>query len=315
MESRILAWLIETLHRYWWNIMSHNFVRDNQKKLTHSTIGTQITFTRDHASNLTIEQCILVVTWEPSPYLRPYPISISELARDDICRGKSFLVQQASHLELVSSWAPHWVRKSVWILGTVVSLKTNSFDYCLVEKSLPACVIFCAQYQVSAYALQILARMVWLLSFEFQAWKRPEPWIRQSHTSCPSHGSGWMHLPILVGSIPHASSAPAKSFPCGAVLFWTLCPSLSLVHHHHSASWALYFLHHVPHLPHPAPWSEVATSLRLSLIAFNLSSNVVSSFLVVTSAFLVVVISSSSCIIAVSTCWTRNLATAVSVST
>jgi len=61
--------------------------------------------------------------------------------------------------------------------------------------------------------------------------------------------------------------------------------------------------------------SELARSLRLCPIAFNISSNVFSGFPVVPPTFSPLVISFSFCIIAVSAYWTRFLATAVSLST
>jgi len=61
--------------------------------------------------------------------------------------------------------------------------------------------------------------------------------------------------------------------------------------------------------------SEQARLLRLTPIAFNVASNVVSGFLVVDSAFSTFLICSSSCIIAVAASWARFLATAVSLST
>jgi len=61
--------------------------------------------------------------------------------------------------------------------------------------------------------------------------------------------------------------------------------------------------------------SELARLLYLYVIACNISSNVVSGFVVVDCAFSTFLICSCSCIIAVSASWTRFSATAVSQST
>ena len=61
--------------------------------------------------------------------------------------------------------------------------------------------------------------------------------------------------------------------------------------------------------------SELARLLKLSPIAFNISSSVISGFVVVDLAFSTLNICSCSCIIAVSPSWTHFLATVVSLST
>jgi len=97
--------------------------------------------------------------------------------------------------------------------------------------SLAAFGIIHRRYQELASPLQMLSVMVWLLSCLFGASQLLEPSVQSSGTSYLSHGSSWLHPPILVASVRHASSASAQSSPCGVVPFWWVWPSPSQVHH------------------------------------------------------------------------------------
>ena len=161
-ESRSFAWPVWPLHSHWWNIMSDNLVTEIKKKLTHSKIRTPIDFTRDRSWTWTFWLSIPLATQEPSPYLRPYPISIWQLTCDAISRSKSFWVQRASNHGLVSNQVLPRSRRMLKIRVTVVSLNPASFDYFLVKKWLREFPIVRGLWQESAYALQMLSGMVWL---------------------------------------------------------------------------------------------------------------------------------------------------------
>ena len=81
------------MHMHRRSIMSYNMVTEIKKKLTHSKIGIQIAFHEDKTAKLTFYLSIPRVRKEPSPILRPNPISIWWLAAEVICSGKTLLVQ------------------------------------------------------------------------------------------------------------------------------------------------------------------------------------------------------------------------------
>jgi len=275
-------------------------------------VGTQIAFPKDRSSKLTIWLSIHAATREPSPYLSLYPISIWYCTGDASCKGKSLRVQQMLHPESALNRLPCQAKEPVWMYVTVVSQNPASFEYFLVEMSLPAFPIVLGRSQELKYSLQLLSGMVWQQSCLFGAWRPPECSIRQFHTWYLSHESNWLHPPIPVGSIRQISSADAEHSPCGAVPFYWLCPSPSQVHHHHWTSRALYLLHHLSLLLHPAHHRNLqhrSDCLRSYKI---ICSNIVSGFPVIAPSFAAVVIS---CIITVSVSWTRFRATAVSLST
>jgi len=85
--------------------MSRNLVIEITLMLTCSQVGTQIALPRDKSLKLTICLSTHLATQQPSPYLRPYSISIWELTRDASCWGKSLPVQQAVHSELALYWS------------------------------------------------------------------------------------------------------------------------------------------------------------------------------------------------------------------
>jgi len=98
------------------------------------------------------------------------------------------------HPESVSNRAPRWAKEPVWICVTVVSPNPASFDYFLVEKSLPVFALVCGRYQESAYAPQILSGMVWLQSDLFGVENR---WNLQ-------FGTPILHISLMevVGCVP-----------------------------------------------------------------------------------------------------------------
>ena len=102
--------------------MSHNLVTEIKKTLTCSKVGPHFAFNRDRSSKLTLWLSTPTVTWEPSPYLRPYPISVWKFTSDALCRGEGLRVQQASHHESVPNAAPGRANEPVRIWVTVVSL-------------------------------------------------------------------------------------------------------------------------------------------------------------------------------------------------
>ena len=71
--------------------------------------------------------------------------------------------------------APHRAKEPVRIGVTVVSPNSASFDYFLVENSLPAFAIVRRQYHESGYALQISSGVVWPQSCLFGASQWLEP--------------------------------------------------------------------------------------------------------------------------------------------
>jgi len=93
LDSRTFAWYIRPLHMHRWIIMSYSLVTKIKKKMTHSKIGTQITFHWYVMSKMTISLSISLLTPEQSPSLRPNPISIWRLAGESICRGKRLQAQ------------------------------------------------------------------------------------------------------------------------------------------------------------------------------------------------------------------------------
>ena len=214
-------------------------------------VGTRFVFTRDMTPKLTIWLSIPPGKQEPSPYLRPCPISIWQSSRDAWCRRKSIWVQQASYPGLMLNGVPWRVNEAVWIYVTLVSPNAAWFDYFLVEQSQRASTNICWQFQESAYGLQILLGMVWLQSCLSGDLQQLEASIQQSRTSYLAHRCSWLSRPITVASIRHASSASAINSPCSAVNFWRLCTSPSQVHHH-SACRAQYLLPDLPCRPHPA---------------------------------------------------------------
>jgi hypothetical protein len=78
---------------------------------------------------------------EPSPCLCPNPISIWQLARDAICRGKSLQLELAWQSLSVTNWAPQWASAVLCDCLPEVSPNPASFDYFPVESSLAAFVI------------------------------------------------------------------------------------------------------------------------------------------------------------------------------
>ena len=76
LGSRTFTWCVRPLHIHRWIIMSHNWVTEINKKLTGSTISTQIAFHQDMTSKITICISIRPMTAEPSQCLHLNPISI-----------------------------------------------------------------------------------------------------------------------------------------------------------------------------------------------------------------------------------------------
>ena len=147
---------------------------------------------------------------------------------------------------------PCQAKEPVSVGVTVVCPNPASFDYFMGEKSPLAFAIFPGLYQESAHAHHIMSGIVWLQSCLFGAWQPPEPAIRHSHSVYLSHRCSQLRPPIPVAWIRQASSDSANNSPCGAVLFWRVCPSPSQVHHHHSARRTLYHLDNLACDPHPA---------------------------------------------------------------
>jgi len=98
----------------------------------------------------------------------------------------------------------------------------------------------------------MLEVMVWLQSCLFVAWQLPEPTIWPSRTSYLSYGSCMPYPTIPVVPIHQASYASTENSLYVALVFWRLCPSPSRVRHLHLSCPAVYVLHHLPRLPHPA---------------------------------------------------------------
>jgi len=156
--------------------------------------------------------------------------------------------------------------------------------------------------------------MVRLLSCLCGASQLSEPSIQSSRTSYVSHARSPPHPTISVASIHQAASACAENSPCRAVQFWRLCPWPSQVRHLRTARQALSSSSSSSSSPSSSS-AVLARSLRLSPIAFNISSNDVSVFVVVDRAFSTFLIRSCSCTIAVSASWNCFLATTDSLST
>jgi len=82
----------DTMH--WWIIMSQNLVTEIMPKLTRSKIGIPIAFDGDMLSKIAICASRLLTMNTPLQFLRLEPIPVLWLAREAICRGKSFWVRQ-----------------------------------------------------------------------------------------------------------------------------------------------------------------------------------------------------------------------------
>jgi len=156
--------------------------------------------------------------------------------------------------------------------------------------------------------------MVWLQLYLFGGWQHPEPWILLCDTSYHCHGSSRPRPPIPVASVSHASCICWNhSMHCGTIL-----DIVPITQPGSSSSLTLPCSVSSSSSASSSPSSsllEHAISLRLTPIAYNISLNVLSGFLVVYPHFSAFVITSCSCMIAVSASWTRILATAVFWST
>jgi len=249
LDSGPCAWCVRPFHMHRRIIMSHNSVTEIENMLTCSKIRTKIAFHRDMTSIIQSCLCIPPLTQEPSPCLRPKPISIWWLASEVSCRGKSLQVDQASLSAKVTNRTLHRAQDEVYSCSTAASRNPASHDYVLVRKSRAVFAIFWGQCQDILSALQMLFVQVWLYHHLVTVERQPEPWIRIWRTWCVFHGTCRPHPPVPVVSIGQASSASAETSPCAAAQYWWLRPSPSRVLDFRSAGPAL-SLHH-PRRPHP----------------------------------------------------------------
>ena len=166
-----------------------------------------------------------------------------------IWRGKSLLVQQASHLAKVKHCALRWTQDRMCLCLIVVPLNLAKYDYFLDEMSLAAFAIFRGQCQDPPEAVQSLTVQVSLHQDPFAFEAVPEPAIRMCRTSYLFHIRNWLSPSIPVVSIRQASSDSDETSPGTAAPLWWLCTLPSWVRHLRWARPAL-SLHH-PHLPNP----------------------------------------------------------------
>jgi len=150
-QSTISSWPIWPMHMHRRMNMSHNLVTEIKYHLTGINTGTGIAFPRDSKGK--ISSCLLTppAMKKPCPFHRPNQISSWDLAWDTICRGESVLVQQGLISWTELNRALRQAGEMEWLSLCGIFLNITSYDYCMVEKTLPALAIFRGHYQESPH--------------------------------------------------------------------------------------------------------------------------------------------------------------------
>jgi len=208
------------------------------------------------------------------------------------------------------SRALHWTWGTECICLSLISGTLATHVDFLVEKLGGAIANFWRCYEEPPLAHELMKVQPWLQYLPFVVGQLQERSIWSFCTSGLSNGCSRPHFPTLFASVRLASSAftEASIWCCKVLQIMPitqpgLSSSFSLAC---SASTSLWFLSSVFTVS-----SGLARSFRLSRIALNISSNVISAFLVVNPAFSAFLLSSSFGCIAVSACLHRFLATVV----
>ena len=313
LESRTFAWPIRPLHTHWWNIMSHNLVTEIRNKLTRSKIGTQSAFTRDRSSRLTngylfLRRCgsrhqifirigFLYYNWLGMLYAGVKSYAFNRLRFLRWCQ-----IGHQVRREIRSEFV--WL----WFLRSQPHLTTSwSRGHC-------------RHLQLSPEDVNSLHK----LSKCFRGWYGCIH-VHLGFNNCrnlqfrsPIHHISPTEVDACVAQPGHVNSSSLIYFCRKLSMRWCTVFELLPIPQPRSSSLGLPSSVYSSSSSSSSPFcssSEILKSLKLAPIAFYVSSDIVSGFLVVAPAFSAVLMSPCSGIIAVSASRTHFLATEVSLST